>query len=104
MYKRQVSLYENLVQNVTNILDCDMSIEESVNRPRFGGGWFTNGRLIEIDMGDKLLAELAAKEGMKLDIVNPRNWSHGSFEGIHIQGDTAYACGDPHRTALALAV
>ena len=99
-----ISLYENLVQNVTNILDCDMSIEESVNRPRFGGDWFTNGRLIEIDMGDKLLAELAAKEGMKLDIVNPRNWSHGSFEGIHIQGDTAYACGDPHRTALALAV
>ena len=41
---------------------------------------------------------------MKLDIGIPRNWSHGSFEGIHIQGDTAYACGDPHRTALVLAV
>lgn len=64
----------------------------------------TNGRIIEIDMGEKLLAELGAKEGMKLSPVNPRNWTHGSFESIHIRGKTAYACGDPHRTAQAMAV
>jgi len=99
-----VSLYENLIQNITNVLDCGMSIEESVNRPRFGGNWGTGGRLIEADMGEKMLQQLIAKPGVDLKKVNPRHWAHGSFEGIAFSGETAFACGDPRRSALAMAV
>ncbi|QIB66981.1 hypothetical protein G3T16_17890 [Kineobactrum salinum] len=99
-----VSLYENLVQNITNILDFGMSIEQSVNLPRFGGDWGRGSRLIEQDIGEELIAAIAAKEGVELDVVNPRHWLHGSFEGIHIEGKRAYACGDPHRTGVAMAV
>ncbi len=99
-----VSLYESLVQNITNILDCGMSIEASVNRPRFGGSWGMPGRLIEMDMGDQLISTLKGKDGVSLNVVNPRNWMHGSFEGVHIVDGTAHACGDPHRTAQAMAV
>ncbi|MEQ8263855.1 gamma-glutamyltransferase [Pseudohaliea sp.] len=99
-----VSLYENLVQNVTNIIDCGMSIEESVNRPRFGGSWGMPARLIEQDMGAPVISALMEKDDVALDIVNPRQWLHGSFEGIHIQDGMTHACGDPRRTAVAMAV
>ena len=43
--------------------------------------------------------------GANVDIANPWNWHHGSFEGIHINDQgVAKACPDPRRTAQAIAV
>ena len=100
-----VSLLQNILQNTTNILDFGVSIGESVNRPRFGGGSYTSpGKLlVEVDLDEKVRAA-AAQRGIAWDVVNPWNWHHGSFEGIFMASDgTAHACGDPRRNAMALA-
>ena len=100
-----MSLLQNILQNTTNILDFGVSIGESVNRPRFGGGSYTSpGKLlVEVDLDEKVRAA-AAKRGIAWDVVNPWNWHHGSFEGIFMTSDgTAHACGDPRRNAMALA-
>ncbi len=101
-----VSLMENMVQNSTNILDFGLSIEEAVNKPRFGGGslGMAGAMLWEADMPEKA-AERIRATGVKLDVVNPWNWSHGSYDSIAIDGNgVAHACGDPRRTAMAMAV
>jgi gamma-glutamyltranspeptidase/glutathione hydrolase len=95
-----VSLLQNIVQNTTNILDFGFGIEQSVHRPRFGGS-----SLIEVDIDEKV-RKAAEARGLTFDVVNPWNWMHGSFEGIAIDPatGTTTACGDPRRTAQALAV
>ncbi len=101
-----VSLLQNILQNTVNILDFGVSIEDSVNRPRFGGGSYTKPGtlLVEVDVDPKV-REAASKRGIRWDVVNPWNWHHGSFEGIHLTVDgTAHACGDPRRNAMAIAV
>lgn len=101
-----VSLLQNIVLNSLNILEHNIPIADSVQLPRFGGASFRHpgSLMIESDMGEALIGEVA-KRGVKLEVVNPWNWNHGSFEGIHIKGDgTAEACGDPRRTAMALGV
>jgi gamma-glutamyltranspeptidase/glutathione hydrolase len=101
-----VSLTENIVQNAMNMLDFGLDIETSVHKPRFGGDdTRTPGAvMIEADMGEALIAQ-AGGRGQKLVSASPWDWMHGSFEGIRIAEDgTASACGDPRRTAQALAV
>jgi gamma-glutamyltranspeptidase/glutathione hydrolase len=95
-----VSLLQNIVQNTTNMLDFGIGIEESVHRPRFGGR-----SLIEVDLDEEVRKE-AESRGLTFDVVNPWNWMHGSFEGIAIDPatGTTTACGDPRRSAQALAV
>ena len=53
-------------------------------------------------MGQQTIDSLR-KAGAEIEVVNPWNWTHGSFEGIRIEGDVASACGDPRRTAQAIA-
>jgi len=102
-----VSLTENIVQNSINILDFGMDIETSVHMPRFGGSSMHNFKalMLEVDMGTKTADHILANDGL-LDIVNPWNWTHGSFDGIQLDPTTgiASACGDPRRTAQAFAV
>ena len=98
-----ISLMQNILQNTTNVLDFDISIRESVNLPRFGGDSLDmpGGMIIEADMPEKIQKSL--KElGVKLDLVNPWNWHHGSFEGIYIDDKgVRHACGDPRRNSHA---
>lgn len=99
-----VSLMENMLQNITNILDFGFSCEDSVQRPRFGGMSISNPglRLIESDMKTEITRFLQDKK-MRLDVVNPWNWHLGTFEGIHIHPDTDIrsACSDPRRAGGA---
>ena len=58
---------------------------------------------IEVDMPESV-RDAVARRGITWGVVNPWNWHHGSFEGIHIDPETGEmaACGDPRRTAQAL--
>jgi gamma-glutamyltranspeptidase/glutathione hydrolase len=99
-----VSLMQNILQNTTNILDFGMNCEESVHKPRFGGGSLSvgGGTLIETDMKAEIIQHLL-DGGMRLDIVNPWNWHHGTFEGVFIDPATGKrtACADPRRAGGA---
>lgn len=99
-----VSLFPNILQNTTNILDFNIPIEESVNRPRFGGFSYEKSGmfLIEADFNESIRKQAEAKK-MRFDVVNPWNWHHGSFEGIYIEPETGMmrACGDPRRCSKA---
>ncbi len=99
-----VSLMENMLQNITNILDFGLSLRESVLKPRFGGMSISNPglRLIEADMKPEIIRFLQERK-MRLDIVNPWNWHLGTFEGIHIHPETRIrsACSDPRRAGGA---
>jgi len=101
-----VSLIQNIVQNTMNILDLGISLTNSVHSPRFGGPSSNNrGRLlIESDLSPEAHDGLRER-GLSLDVVNPWNWTHGSYDSIlfHNQG-VAEACGDPRRTAFPMAV
>lgn len=100
-----VSLTEAVVQNSMNMLDFGLDIETSVHKPRFGGDDLRvpGTTMIESDMGEGLIGQLKA-HGRKLTPSQPWDWMHGSFEGIRIADDgVASACGDPRRTAQAIA-
>ena len=101
-----VSLQENITQNAINILDFGMSIEEAVHKPRFGGasmGKF-GAIIMERDMPAATIKRLE-KSGGRIDTVSPWNWGVGSYDSIYIdpKSDVAHACGDPRRTAMAIA-
>ncbi len=102
-----VSLQENMTQNAINLLDFGMSIEEAVHKPRFGGSSMAKpgAMIMEADMPAPMIARLE-KAGGKADIVNPWNWMNGSYDSIYTDPVTgvAHACGDPRRTAMAIAV
>ena len=99
-----ISLIQNILQNTINILDFGIPIEESVNRPRFGAGSrsIPGAFLIEADFEEKVRKKVQ-KKGLLFDTVNPWNWHHGAFEGIHIDPKTGIrsACGDPRRCSKA---
>lgn len=98
-----VSLLQNILQNSLNILQFGVPVGESVNRPRFGGPSLTTpgAVLIEADFPESV-REKVAERGIRFDVVNPWNWHHGSFEGIHLAADgTRRACGDPRRCSMA---
>ncbi len=100
-----VSLTENIVQNSVNLLDFGLDLETSVHKPRFGGSSMSvpGALMLEADL-DGEPASLLRETGATVEIVNPWNWLCGSFEGILIDEDGAVACGDPRRTAQAVAV
>jgi gamma-glutamyltranspeptidase/glutathione hydrolase len=99
-----ISLLHNIIQNSINILDFDIPIDESVNRPRFGAGSRSvrGASLIEADFNSQA-RKIAERKGLRFDVVNPWNWHHGAFEGIYIdpESGTAMACGDPRRCSKA---
>lgn len=99
-----VGLLANIVQNTTNIIDFGMPIAESVLRPRFGGRSLDvpGATMVEADVDEDVIATVRDR-GHAIDVVNPWNWHHGAFEGIHIDPDTGVrsACGDPRRCSKA---
>lgn len=99
-----VSLIQNILQNTTNLIDFGMDIEDSVHLPRFGATQQSGGgQMIEADIDPRLRDEVS-RRGLELDVVNPWNWHHGSFEGVHIDqaGGVMSACGDPRRAGQAI--
>lgn len=99
-----VGLLANIVQNTTNIIDFAVPIAESVLRPRFGGRSLDvpGSTMVEADV-DADVIDAVRDLGHAIDVVNPWNWHHGAFEGIHIDPDTGVrsACGDPRRCSKA---
>jgi len=97
-----VGLLANIMQNTINILDFDIPIDESVNRPRFGSSWNMPSNMVEADFNPKVVKE-AVKKGVQLTTVNPWNWHHGAFEGIYVDQSTGtmIARGDPRRCSKA---
>ncbi len=99
-----VGLLANIVQNTTNIIDFGIPIAESVLRPRFGGRSLDvpGTTMVEADVDEDVIATVRDR-GHAIDVVNPWNWHHGAFEGIHIDPDTGVrsACGDPRRCSKA---
>ena len=100
-----VSLTENIVQNSVNLLDFGLDLETSVHKPRFGGSSMNvpGALMVEADLPGEP-ARLLREAGATVDVVNPWNWLCGSFEGVLVEEDGAVACGDPRRTAQAVAV
>ena len=100
-----VSLTENIVQNSVNLLDFGLDLETSVHKPRFGGSSMTvpGALIVEVDLAGAPVRRLE-ETGQTVEVVNPWNWLCGSFEGVLIEEDGATACGDPRRTAQAVAV
>lgn len=96
-------LLASIAQNTVNLLDFGLPIDESVQRPRFGGVSSSSpgAIMIEADIDERLRKAVAAR-GVKLDVVNAWNWRHGSFEGIRIEDGLYQACGDPRRSAVAI--
>jgi hypothetical protein len=49
-------------------------------------------------MKPEIIQGIKAKK-LRLDVVNPWNWHHGSFEGVYINPATGLktACADPRR-------
>ena len=99
-----ISLMENMMQNITNVLDFKMPLDEAVHKPRFGGSSLsmTGARIFETDLKPAILDRLRSLK-WRLDVVNPWNWHHGTFEGIHIDPATRAmsACADPRRAGGA---
>ncbi len=96
------SLSQCMLQNAVNIMDFAMPIEESVNRPRYGGPVGSGGITIEKNY-DHRVRKAVEQRGIEFDIVNPWSLYHGSFEGIHFEPGvgTMTACGDPRRCSKA---
>lgn len=106
-----VGLLPNIIQNTLNLLDFGLDIETSVHTPRFGGNDYeaaafgVQRTMIEVDVPGEVRDAVVAR-GVNFHPVNPWNWHHGSFEGIWIDPEAGEmsACGDPRRTAQAMAV
>ena len=99
------SLIMNILQNIVNILDFSMTLEQSVHRPRFGAVRVGGANMIEADIPDAMQQRIVELGGVSLEPVSPWHFLMGSFEGIYIDPATGMlsACGDPRRTAQAVA-
>jgi len=99
-----VGLLANIIQNTVNILDFNLPIGESVERPRFGAAGQSSQAScqIEADFNEQVRRK-AEEKGLRFEVVNPWNWHHGSFEGIYIHPSSGImmACGDPRRCSKA---
>ena len=102
-----VSTVDGTIQNVSNILDFDMSLEESVHAPRFGAELDPSRPevfMVESDMPMHTFTFFDKKELPYLKVC-PWNWKNGSFNAISFDSSgMATSCGDPRRLGKALAV
>jgi gamma-glutamyltranspeptidase/glutathione hydrolase len=92
------SLNAAVLQNLVNLIDFDMTLEESVHLPRFG-----NGRLkipVEVGFGRSLIGAVR-RRGLEVEVVNTWDPHLGSFAGVVSEGSSLVACGDPRRDAVA---
>ncbi|WP_405806325.1 gamma-glutamyltransferase [Streptomyces sp. NBC_01187] len=107
-----VSLVANILQNLVNLIDFGMSVEESVQAPRFGArphtperGW-QPGNLLEAGFAPEVLREVrgwADRERLWTRLVNPWNALTGNFEALTLDPATRTirACADPRRVGAA---
>jgi gamma-glutamyltranspeptidase/glutathione hydrolase len=98
-----VGLIANILQNTINHLDFGIPLEQSVHRPRFGGGSLGLGgsNYIEVDLDEKVRKAVAAR-GVTFHPVSPWHFMNGSFEGIAFAANgTMSGCGDPRRNSHA---
>ncbi len=101
-----VGLIANVLQNSINHLDFGMPLEQSVHRPRFGGGsmGLAGANYIEVDLDEKVRKAVAAR-GVAFHPVSPWHFMNGSFEGIAFGANGVMTgCGDPRRNSHAEAV
>lgn len=102
------SLLQNIVQNYTNMLDFNVPIAESVNRPRFGNAYTpAGGMLLAVEADFRAdVRDAVIKRGLHLETVNSQNFGMGSFEGIYIDPTTGTrsARADTRRCSAAEAV
>ena len=96
------SLTQCMLQNTINILDFGMTIDESVNRPRYGSLADERGITIEKNY-DERVWKAVEKRDVVFRVVNPWNFYHGAFEGIQFEPGSGMmiACGDPRRHSKA---
>ena len=98
-------LLSNIAINLSNVIDFGMPVAESVVMPRFGGmSSLGGGRLmIEASVPEAVRNEVE-RRGMPMEVVNPWNMYHGSFEAIEVNAaGVRSATGDPRRNAVAMA-
>jgi len=103
-----------VLQNLVNLMDFEMTIEESVAQPRFGArphdparGWVP-GTTLESGFPDSVLADIrhwADRNRLWTREIGPWNSMTGNFDGITIDPDSAVmrSCGDPRRMGTAAA-
>ena len=99
------SLRHCKLQNAINILDFGIPIDESVILPRYGSVVDEGRVTIEKDY-DAGVRKVVEQRGVAFHVVNPWNFYHGAFEGIHFEPGSGLmsACGDPRRHSKAEAV
>lgn len=109
-----VSIVACCLQNVVNIVDFDMSVEESVAAPRFGArphdpsfGW-RPGVILEAGFPDEVarpVMEWTRETGLWSRTVGPWYALTGNYEGIILDAAsrTATSCAEPRRVGAAVA-
>lgn len=109
-----VSLVACVLQNLVNLIDFDMSIEQSVAEPRFGvrphdpaQGWVP-GATFESGFPSSVLNSVkswASDTNLWTQDIGPWNSMTGNFDGITINPTTGLmrSCGDPRRMGEAVA-
>lgn len=110
-----VSIVACCLQNIVNIVDFDMSVEESVAAPRFGArphdpsfGW-RPGILLEAGFPEHVARSVltwARDSGLWSKAVGPLYTLTGNYEGITLDPltRTACSCAEPRRVGAAVAV
>lgn len=101
-----VSLVANVLQNVVNVVDFEMSIEDSIRAPRFGArphtperGW-EPGVIVEAGFAPHIIdhvVEWANEKRLWNRVIAPWASLTGNYEGIAINGDLLRASADPRR-------
>jgi len=110
-----VSLVACVLQNLVNLVDFNMSIEESVAQPRFGArphdpslGWVP-GTTLEAGFSPVVVQEVsrwAQERRLWLKDIGPWNSMTGNFDGITLDPTSGMmrSCGDPRRMGEARGV
>ena len=64
--------------------------------------WVDDVMMDEADLNERVREEVI-RRGLPLNVINPWNWMHGSFEGIFVDQETGTlaACADPRMAGHA---
>jgi len=85
-----------------NLLGYDLSLEQSVDAPRFSGSEVGSPVVIESRVDQAVCDKLKAIYGLTIRTTTPYNWHFGSIQAIQRQADgTLLGVADPRRAGLA---